>query len=160
MIRLVQMEDAPVIAAIYNHYISHSISTFELEPIEMAEMARRIKSISRQYPYFVYEEDNQLLGYAYASEWKSRKAYLQTVESSIYLHPEAQGKGIGTMLYTRLIDELKTLNIHAVIGGISLPNEASIALHEKLGFEKIGQFKEVGRKFDKWVDVGYWELVL
>ncbi|MBK3515956.1 arsinothricin resistance N-acetyltransferase ArsN1 family B [Carboxylicivirga marina] len=160
MIRQINPTDAEAVVAIYNHYIIHSIATFELEPIDAQTMQQRIASIGDKYPYLVYEENNQILGYAYASEWKGRKAYSRTVETSVYLHSEAKGKGIGTKLYTQLIEELKSMNMHALIGGISLPNEASVALHEKFGFEKIGQFKEVGRKFDKWIDVGYWELVI
>jgi phosphinothricin acetyltransferase len=81
------------------------------------------------------------------------------VETTVYLHENAKGKGIGTILYKELISLLKNKNVHAVIGGIALPNEASVALHEKMSFEKIGQFREVGYKFDKWIDVGYWELI-
>ncbi len=160
MIRPVKPSDATAIVSIYNHYIINSTATFELESIAVEEMRQRIEMISAKHPYIVFEEDNQLLGYAYASDWKQRKAYSQSVVSSVYLHPEAQGKGIGTQLYSRLLEALKNSDIHAVIGGISLPNEASIALHEKFGFEKVAQFKEVGKKFDQWIDVGYWELVL
>lgn len=159
MIRQVKLTDADSIASIYNHYIINSIATFELETIDSGEMLNRIQKVQVKYPFIVFEENKQILGYAYASEWKSRQAYAQTVESSVYLHPDAVGKGIGTQLYTHLIEELRRMNMHAVIGGISLPNDASIKLHENLGFTKIGQFKEVGWKFDKWIDVGYWELV-
>ncbi|MCG8582197.1 MAG: N-acetyltransferase family protein, partial [Bacteroidales bacterium] len=160
MIRPVKATDADCIAGIYNHYIDSSIATFELDLIDENEMLNRIKKINAKYPFIVFEESNQILGYAYASQWKLRKAYMKTVESSVYLHPEAHGKGIGTKLYSHLIGELNSMDIHAVIGGISLPNDASVRLHEKMGFQKIGQFKEVGRKFGKWIDVGYWELVL
>jgi len=107
----------------------------------------------------VYSEGNKTLGYAYASKWKSRCAYKYSVETTVYLRPEVKGQGIGSKLYKELLTQLKEKNIHAAIGGIALPNDASIALHEKLGFKKIGQFKEVGYKFDKWIDVGYWELI-
>ncbi|WP_439183128.1 arsinothricin resistance N-acetyltransferase ArsN1 family B [Carboxylicivirga taeanensis] len=159
MIRTVKTTDAPAIAAIYNYFVTSSIVTFELEPVSAAEMARRIDTISAKYPYLVYEEGGVVLGYAYATQWKARQAYQHSVESSVYLHPEAKGRGIGSCLYAKLLGDLKERSIHAVIGGISLPNEASIALHEKFGFEKIGQFKQVGRKFDQWIDVGYWELL-
>lgn len=160
MIRKSHASDAPFVAAIYNHYVTSSIVTFELEPVTDDEMRNRMDAIAINYPYLVYEEEGTVLGYAYATQWKVRQAYQYTVESSVYLHPEAKGKGIGSKLYARLLDELKAMSIHAVIGGISLPNEASIALHEKFGFEKIGQFRQVGRKFDQWIDVGYWELIL
>jgi phosphinothricin acetyltransferase len=82
------------------------------------------------------------------------------VESTIYLAPQAVGRGIGTALYSALLEGLRCLEVHCVVGGISLPNEASVALHEKLGFARIGQFREVGRKSGKWVDVGYWQIVI
>ncbi|WP_430816706.1 arsinothricin resistance N-acetyltransferase ArsN1 family B [Carboxylicivirga sp. RSCT41] len=160
MIRQVKPADASLIAGIYNHFIKHSIATFELDSIDSDEMLNRVKKITASYPFVVFEENDQILGYAYASAWKSRKAYARTVETSVYLHHKAQGKGIGTRLYSHLMNELKNKEIHAVIGGISLPNDASVKLHEKLGFQKIGHFKQVGRKFDKWIDVGYWELLL
>ncbi|MBS2209783.1 N-acetyltransferase [Carboxylicivirga mesophila] len=160
MIRKSHASDAPFVAAIYNHYVTSSIVTFELEPVTDDEMRNRMDAIAINYPYLVYEEDGVVLGYAYATQWKARQAYQHSVESSVYLHHDAIGKGIGSMLYAMLLDKFKEMSIHAVIGGISLPNEASIALHEKFGFEKIGQFKQVGRKFNRWIDVGYWELIL
>lgn len=160
MIRPVKPSDAKAIARIYNHYITHSIATFELDPVKVDEMEKRIKDIHPKYPYLVYVDKQEVVAYAYACPWKARKAYQHSVESSVYLHPEVQGKGIGSKLYSVLIDKLKAKNIHAVIGGISLPNEASVALHEKFEFKKIGQFAQVGRKFNQWIDVGYWELIL
>ncbi|MBI9064713.1 MAG: N-acetyltransferase [Marinilabiliaceae bacterium] len=159
MIRNAKPEDARAICAIYNHHVLHTIVTFEEAAVSIAEMQERIQSTTIKWPWIVYEEEGRVSGYAYASEWKSRCAYKHSLESTIYLAPEATGKGIGTGLYKDLLDRLDQLEIHAVIGGISLPNEASIGLHEKLGFEKIGQFKEVGNKFNQWIDVGYWELL-
>ena len=159
MIRNVILTDARAICDIYNYYILNSISTFETDPLSVDEIAARIKQVTQKFPWIVYEQDEDLLGYAYADAWKTRKAYQYSVESTVYLKAGYYGQGIGSRLYMFLMDELKKLKIHAVIGGISLPNEASIALHEKLGFEKIGQFREVGNKFNKWIDVGYWELV-
>lgn len=160
MIRNVSLDDARSICSIYNYYILNSISTFELEPISVDETAKRIKLVKDKYPWIVYEQDGEILGYAYADEWKTRKAYKYSVESTVYLKDGESGKGTGSKLYKFLLDELKKMNIHAVIGGISLPNDVSVALHEKLGFKKIAQFKEVGKKFNKWIDVGYWELVI
>jgi phosphinothricin acetyltransferase len=100
------------------------------------------------------------VGYAYASSWKRRSAYRYAVESTIYLAPEFHGRGLGSELYRALIAEMRARGFHCAIGGISLPNPASIALHEKLGYKHIGQFREVGWKFGKWVDVGHWELLL
>lgn len=103
---------------------------------------------------------SQLLGYCYASKWKGRCAYRYSVESTVYLSPDATGKGIGSKLYGTLLAELRQRQFHTVIGGIALPNPASVALHEKLGFEKVAQFRQVGNKFGRWIDVGYWQLLL
>ena len=125
------------------------------------EMAARITEVlGLELPWFVWEENGRVLGYAYAGKWKSRCAYRYSVESSIYLAKEATGRGLGTKLYVALIDALRAKGIHSIIGGIALPNPASVGVSEKLGFQKIGQFKEVGWKFEQWIDVGYWELIL
>jgi phosphinothricin acetyltransferase len=109
----------------------------------------------------VVERAGRLLGYAYATQWKSRIGYRFSVESTIYLEPGTERAGLGTMLYTELINHLRRRgDIHVVLGGIALPNPASVALHEKMGMMKVAQLREVGRKFGEWVDVGYWELFL
>ena len=160
MIRTVSQKDAKEICEIYNQYVLNTIVTFEEESVQPEDMLQRIDGITQKLPWIIYEENNHIIGYAYASEWKSRCAYKHSVESTVYLKNGASGKGIGSMLYRNLLNQLRSKNIHAVIGGIALPNESSVALHEKFGFEKIGQFKEVGYKFDQWIDVGYWELML
>ncbi|NEW80079.1 MAG: N-acetyltransferase [Gelidibacter sp.] len=160
MIRPVNIEDAQEIAEIYNDYVLNSCVTFEELKVSAEEMRGRIQATNSKFPWLVFEKDNEILGYAYASVWKPRSAYKHTVESTVYLKKEATKNGIGSLLYKELIGQLTDLGFHAVIGGISLPNDASIALHEKFGFEKIAQFKEVGFKFKKWIDVGYWELII
>lgn len=160
MIRNVRMEDAVAIATIYNYYIKNSVATFEEAIIDGAEMKKRIAKIVTEYPFLVFEENKQILGYAYADVWKTRVAYKNTTETTVYLNPEFVNKGIGTKLYAELLNQLIKLNFHAVIGVISLPNENSIDLHKKLGFEKVAHFKEVGYKFNKWIDVGFWELMI
>ncbi len=161
MIRSATSGDAARIVDIYNHYIIHSHSTFEIDPIDVNEMISRIERVQNEFqlPWLVMEVDNEIVGYAYATQWKARKAYSKATETSIYLHKDQGGKGYGMPLYYELMNQLKKLGYHAIIGGMSLPNEASRALHEKLGFKKIGEFKEVGYKFDRWIDVGYWELI-
>lgn len=160
MIRDVKITDARSIAAIYNYYVENTVITFEEDVVSEEEMIDRIKNTTLKLPWIVYEEKGEVLGYAYASEWKSRCAYKHSVESTVYLNNKVKGKGIGTKLYQELLTRIGKGDVHAVIGGIALPNDASIALHEKLGFEKVAQFKEVGYKFNKWIDVGYWELIL
>ena len=160
MIRSVNAEDAETVCSIYNHYVRNTIITFEETPVSKEEMTDRIAEASVSLPWVVWEDNEEIKGYAYASKWKTRSAYRFSVESSIYLQPEFIGKGAGKILYEALISELRNRSLHAVIGGIALPNESSVALHEKLGFIKVAHFKEVGHKYEQWIDVGYWELLL
>jgi len=162
MIRDVKPADAKPIASIYNHYVLNTAVTFEEAEINTAEVQSRINEASDQsLPYIVFEDRSGcVIGYAYASKWNGRCAYRYSVEVSVYLHPNNTGHGAGTELYTELFNRLKDLGYHAVIGGISLPNPASIALHEKFGMTKVAQFNEIGFKFGKWVDVGYWQGLL
>jgi L-amino acid N-acyltransferase YncA len=160
MIRKIKIEDSNQVCAIYNYYILNTTITFEEIAISSAEMQEIIEKVSSKYPWLVYEENDEIIGYAYANEWKVRAAYRNSVEITIYLKNGCTGKGIGKLLYQELINELKEMKIHAVIGGIALPNSASLALHEKFDFQKVAHFNEVGYKFNTWVDVGYWELIL
>lgn len=159
-IRPARPDDAPAIAAVYNHYVERTIVTFEEAPVPGAEMADRLARIMREYPCLVAETDAGIAGYSYASRWHERCSYRLSVETSVYLAPERTGSGIGTALYARLLEDLEAAGLHCAIGGIALPNPASVALHEKLGFERVALFREVGRKFDRWIDVGYWQRLL
>jgi L-amino acid N-acyltransferase YncA len=160
MLRQCTQKDAAEICGIYNHYVRETVITFEEAPVPEAEMAQRITDISSRLPWLVWEEGGAILGYAYATPWKTRAAYKHSVEASIYLGHQATGRGIGTKLYLALIADLRQLDVHCVIGGAALPNPASVALHERLGFSKVAEFKEVGFKHGRWVDVAYWELML
>ena len=160
MIRPVRLEDAEQIAEIYNYYILNTIVTFEEVVIDGQEMLTRIKAVIQHHPWLVYEKNGIILGYAYATLWNKRSAYKRSAECTIYLKHDAIGGGIGSKLYGALFECLVEMNFHVIIGGISLPNPASQAIHEKFGFQKVAHFKEVGKKFGKWIDVGYWELVL
>ena len=154
-------EDAARIAAIYNHYVTDTVITFELDQVSVEEMGARVAEINAQgLPWLVAESDNAVVGYAYASQWRARAAYRHSVESSIYLAPDVVGRGVGRALYAGLIAELRGLDVHAVIGGAALPNPASVALHAALGFEQVAHFRETGYKFGQWVDVAYWQLLL
>ncbi|MFN8397251.1 MAG: arsinothricin resistance N-acetyltransferase ArsN1 family B [Bacteroidia bacterium] len=159
IIREAGPEDAAAVVEIYNHFILNTIVTFEEEAISVEEMLGRMAEVQGKFPWLVVEVEGRVLGYAYASSWKSRCAYRNSVESTIYLHPEATGRGHGYPLYMELLRRLKELGLHAVIGGIALPNAGSVALHEKCGFRKIGEFVEVGNKFGGWINVGYWQLI-
>lgn len=160
-IREAEPPDAAELARIYNHYIQETVVTFEEEPITTDEMRRRVDAVhAASLPWLVGEEGGQVLGYAYATGWKARAAYRHTVEVSVYLAPDQGGRGLGTQLYGRLLPELQARGIHVVIGGIALPNPASVALHEKFGLRKAASFPEVGFKFGRWIDVGYWQRIL
>lgn len=159
-VRKAQLEDSKQITEIYNYYVENSHSTFETEPLEIVEMKMRIAEKIENYPFFVCEQNGKILGYAYAAQYKSRCAYKNSVEVSVYVKNSTSGKGIGTLLYEKLFaEQLFKTDVHAIIAGIALPNEASIKLHEKCGFEKVAHFREVGFKFGRWIDVGYWELL-
>jgi len=162
MIRSVAKEDAASIADIYNYYVTDTVITFETQAITAEDMLQRITKIqSDNLPWLVAEDNNgKVIGYAYASKWRERFAYRFSVEVTVYLAPNSSGKGIGTKLYQALFAQLEQRSIHSVIGGITLPNQGSIALHEKFGLEKVAHFKEVGYKFDQWLDVGYWQGML
>lgn len=164
-IRPADQADAQAIADIYNHYIANTVVTFEEVPVAPVEMAGRMQGVvSASLPWLVGEvvADGKpvLVGYAYATPWKSRSAYRYSVESSVYLAPGLAGAGYGTALYKALLEALKNSSVHSVMGGIALPNVASVALHERLGFRKIAHLQEVGYKSGQWLDVGYWQILL
>ena len=160
-IRLARPDDAGAIAGIYNPYVLNTPVSFEEEPVSELEMSERIEEVLLSgLPWLVAEQDGDIVAYAYASKWKGRCAYRFSAETSIYASQKSHRNGLGTALYSVLIEHLRALNTHVVIGGIALPNAASVALHEKLGFEKVAHFKEVGFKRGKWRDVGYWQLTL
>ncbi len=159
-IRSATADDAQAVCDIYNHYALNTVITFDEQPLASAELRRQILESSESLPWLVFEDHGDILGYAYAGKWKSRCAYRFSVETTVYLAPQCTGRGIGSALYEALISDLRAASRHSAIAGIALPNPASIALHEELGFAKVAHFKEVGWKFDRWIDVGYWELLL
>ncbi|MDF7809184.1 GNAT family N-acetyltransferase [Pontiellaceae bacterium B12219] len=160
MIRDVKKSDVPALCEIYNHYVSHTVITFEEAPVSETEMTRRIDEVTRRYPWLVFEQGGTLVGFAYASTWKSRSAFRYSAESTVYVSPDSIGQRIGSQLYEALFSRLPALELHSVVGGIALPNPASVKLHERFGFKKVAHFNEMGRKFNQWIDLGYWELLL
>jgi len=168
-IRPVTEYDVADICEIYNYFVENTIISFEESSISILEMEQRIATQSIDYPWLVYElapaegeegKRGKVIAYAYANKWKPRCAYRFTLESTIYMSADYQEKGIGTKLYKKLLDELSTRSIRSVMAVIALPNVGSIALHEKMGFEKSAHFKEVGYKHEQWIDVGYWQKML
>lgn len=152
--------DAPAVVRIYNYYIRETVVTFEEEPLSVDDMTRRITEVTAKYPWLVWERSGVIAGYAYATPWKDRAAYRRSVEATVYLAHGMTAKGIGTQLYGALLDELREMDVHSVLGGTALPNAACVALHENLGFSKVAEFSEIGRKHGKWLNVAYWQLLL
>ena len=160
-VRAVTPADAGAVAAIYNHYVLQTVVTFEEEPITAAEISLRIDEVrTGSLPWFVAERAGAMAGYAYGSRWRTRSAYRFSSEVTVYLAPEQGRRGIGSALYAELLSALRGSGLHAAIGGIALPNDASVALHEKFGFKKVAHFEQTGFKFNRWIDVGYWQLIL
>lgn len=161
VIRLATSADAAAIVAIYNHYVLNTTISFEEQAVSAAQMQERIADVlGKGLPWLVLEIDGVLLGYAYATPWRVRNAYRFSVETSVYLHAGQTRRGLGRQLYDELLARLSAHGCHLVIGGIALPNPASISLHEALGYRQVACFNEVGYKFGQWLDVGYWQKIL
>ncbi|HFU4450455.1 TPA: N-acetyltransferase family protein [Streptococcus suis] len=152
-IRSAQIEDAAGLVAIYAPYVETTAITFETQVPTVEDFASRIKKTLEKFPYLVAEEEGALVGYAYASTYYARAAYDWTVELSVYVSNEARGKGIGSLLYDALEEELTARGFKNFLACIALPNPASLALHEKRGYEQVAYFKNVGYKFDTWHDI-------
>lgn len=155
-IRVATPFDAAQIQSIYAPMVEGTAISFELEPPTVVEMAKRIESTLITYPYLVAEREGQVLAYAYASQHRAREAYQWAVDVTVYVAPHAHRNGIGRALYERLLPILENQGFHAAYAGIALPNAGSVGLHEALGFEHIGTYREVGFKHGKWHDVGWW----
>ncbi len=158
MIRPVTIEDAQQLVDIYNYYVINSIVTLDLVPFSKVDFEVKIEEIAAKFPFIVYEVANDIVGYAYANTFRTKPAYKNTVELTVYIKHAELGKQFGKKLYSELLLQLKARHFHVVIGGLTLPNDASVKLHENFGFEKVAHFKEVGFKFEKWHDVGFWQL--
>jgi L-amino acid N-acyltransferase YncA len=156
-IREVTAADLSQIQNIYNHYIQHTLITFDLETYSMEQMTDKITALQKDYPVLVAHQANHIVGYAYASAWKTKAAYKHSAETTIYMHPDFKEQGIGTRLYNALLTSLPLFDIVNAIACITIPNEQSIKLHEKLGFNKVGRFDQVGYKHEQWIDVEYWQ---
>ncbi len=177
-VRPAHSDDAAAITVIYNAYIRESIATFEVVPIDAEEMERRMQRVwERGLPWLVAEDselatqartESAVVGYAYAGPFRDRVAYDHTLETTVYVHPDARGRGVGTELYEALFAALTDLDpahsihapVHALLGVLALPNESSVALHERFEMTKVAHLPAVGRKFDRWIDVGYWQRTL
>lgn len=157
MIRKPRPEDAAAAAALYNHYVLHSAATFETEPLSAEQMRLRLTAAVF---CFVYERQGTIAGFCYAHDWKTRAAYRHTQEATVYVAPDCTGLGIGRRLVERLVAECRTTECRALIACITADNEASRRLFEAVGFRRVSYFEQVGRKFDRWLDVVDYELLL
>ena len=155
----VSVADAGQIADIYRHSVEDSIVSFEESAPDATEMAKRIESPERRH-WIVAKEEGRVLGYAYATEFRARAAYRFTAESTIYVAPERQRRGVARALVTELHRRLADEGIHTVVSVIALPNPASVALAGDLGYEYVGTLPEAGFKLGQWIDVGIWALRL
>lgn len=161
MIRPATASDTAAIANIYNYYILHTWVTFEEKAVTADDIQQRMQDIvNADLPYIVAEYENEVVGYAYAAPFHKRAAYRNTVETTVYLKHDFLGRGFGKLIYEVLLGQLKEEGYHAVIGTLGLPNDKSVALHERLGFAQAGHLREVGFKLGAWRDVGYWQLIL
>lgn len=156
MIRDARADDLPALTSIYNHYVEHSPSTFDTEPFgDRAEWFGHYQQAP--YALLVVELGGRVVGYASAGPFRAKPGYRSTVETSVYLAPIAVGQGLGRRLYDALLTRVDAAGVHRSVAGIAVPNDSSVALHEAVGFTRVGVFTEVGRKHDQWVDVAWYE---
>ncbi|MBT8485374.1 MAG: N-acetyltransferase [Phycisphaerales bacterium] len=160
-VRRATAADVPGILAISNEAAVHTAANFAVEPETLASWEESFRETAALYPWLVAVDDREhVLAFAKASPWKGRCAYEYSVEITVYVRPETHRRGIGRGLYERLIPTLRRQGYHSAIAGIALPNDASVRLHEAFGLVHVGTFQQVGWKFDRWHDVGYWQILL
>lgn len=160
ILRLARPDDALQLLAIYAPIVRETAISFETEPPDEAEMRHRIEKTLPMFPWLVEDRGGELAGYAYASWHRERKAYQWSADVSCYVHPDVRGQGVGKRLYRALLAVLSRQGFHAAFAGIALPNDASVALHEAVGFRQIGTYREVGYKAGAWRDTGWFQCLL
>ncbi len=153
--------DLPAIAGIYAHAVEHSYSTFDLEPPDLDHWVTRLDG---QHPgdhlLVAVDEGDEVVGYAYSWSYRPRPAYASTRETSIYIDSSVRGQGIGRLLYPALLETMAVSGVHTAVALVALPNPASEKLHLDVGFDKVGQLREVGHKFGEWIDVAWFQKML
>jgi phosphinothricin acetyltransferase len=159
LVRPARAEDARALADVYNHYVRHTPITFDVTPVSEEDRRSWIAAFSEQgrHRLRVVEVDGAVLGWACSRRFRDRAAYDPSIEVSVYLHPEQGRRGLGALLYRALFRSLEAEDIHRAYAGITLPNEASVAIHRRFGFEECGRMHQVGRKFDRYWDVLWME---
>jgi phosphinothricin acetyltransferase len=159
-IRPARLDDAAALVEIYRPVVLETTASFELEPPSVEQFRERIAKVIDRWVWLVAEDSSRLVGYAYATPHRSRAAYRYSIESSVYVAEAHQGRGIARRLYTDLFDAVIARGFCHAYAGITLPNDASVALHESFGFSHVGVFRSVGRKFGAWHDVSWWHKPL
>jgi L-amino acid N-acyltransferase YncA len=160
LIRAARAEDGAGCAAIYAPFVTETAVSFETEPPTAAQMAERIASCLRTHPWLIAEDNDELLGFAYATAHRQRPADQWAAEVSVYVAPTARRRGVGRALYSRLLADLTGFGYRLALAGVTLPNPASVALHEAMGFEAVGVYRGVGYKLRAWHDVGWWQRAI
>lgn len=159
-VRVATAADAQAVAGIYGPYVRHTPISFEEEPPSADEMAARIAANLKTHPFLVYDAGEGVIGYAYAGPHAARAAYRWSCNVSAYVASGQARRGVGRALYGALLDMVRAQGFHAAFAGVALPNEASVGLHEAMGFQHLGTYREVGFKHGRWHDVGWWRLGL
>lgn len=152
--------DAGAVAAIYGREVVEGYATFDTVAPPLDLWVAKTGSTDPRSPFLVAVEDGAVVGFAYAGPYRERGAYANTRETTVYLSPSATGRGVGRQLYDDLLARLAAAGVHTVLAGIALPNDASEGLHRACGYERLGVMRDVGRKFDRWIDVAWWQRVL
>ncbi len=160
MVRPARPDDAQACAAIYANYVVGDVISFEEVPPGAEEMGDRMAELSGSYPWLVSERAGEVAGYAYAGQHRSRAAYRWAADVSVYVSPAHHRTGVGRELYEALFERLREQGVRVVCAGVTLPNEASVGLHETLGFTPVGVYQKIGWKLGRWHDVGWWQLAL
>jgi L-amino acid N-acyltransferase YncA len=160
VIRLATAHDAEGVQRIYAPIVQDTVISFELDPPSVAEIRQRIVDTLTHWPWLVCEHDGEVIGYAYAGKYRVRPAYQWSVDVSVYIHERIHRRGVGRGLYSALVRLLVLQGFYNAQAGITLPNAASVGLHEAMGFQAIGVYRKIGYKLGAWHDVGWWQLVL
>lgn len=160
MIRIASGVDAEAFHAIYVPHVLDGVATFETVPPGIEVMRERVLARLEHYPWLVWEEAGEVLAYAYASRFRERAAYDWIAETSIYVRPDAQRRGIARRLYGTLLESMRLQGLHQAVGVITLPGAVSVAAHETMGFTPAGVWRQAGYKLGQWWDVGVWQKTL
>ena len=155
MIRFAEEKDVEALVSIYNYYIENTTCTLELEALSPEEFGARVAKITERFPYLVYEEDGEVLGYAYLNDFNPRGGYRFTADLSLYVAQDARGKGIGRALYEAIEPMAKEMGLQNIVSLITSENEASLAFHDRLGFERVARIDRIANKFDRWIGLCY-----